>query len=66
MSILYLGEMQPDTSKKSGKNVNELVNVVCESARKHRNPGSHRYKENTHPHIGSTPQILQELTKNYW
>lgn len=62
----YLKQMLPDSSKKSVKNVNELVNEVCRSARKYRNPDSHKSEKNTHSHIGSTPQILQKLTKNYW
>lgn len=37
---------------------------MCGPAREYKNPGSHRYKKNTHAPMGSTPQMSQELTNN--
>lgn len=54
----HLGQIRPDSSKNSGKN------VVCRSTKEYRNHRGHRYKGNTHSY--STPQKSQELTKEHW
>lgn len=57
--------MQLDSSKNSGDNGDELVHVVYRPVREYRNPGGHRYEENTHLFTASTPQTSWGLTKNY-